>query len=301
MTASSSARPRRNRSHGAAFDSALGWRPGVHAESIIRGILIAIVVLAFAVPFLIIILGTFSATPISSGFRFDLSNLTLDSWKAAYERGIYGYLFNSLVILGGGLLLQIATSIAASYALSRYQFKGAGIAFGLFLLTMMLPEDIIAVPLAQVLGDLPLLGINLRGTLLAVILPVAAWGFSVLVMTEFMRDIPVEIEEAARLDGVGHLRMLILIILPMSTPVLGVAAIFGFIMIWDQYFLPLIAANSPDDYTLTVALNVLREDPQAGAGLVMVGSVLAFLPSIVAYLLLQRSLIRGISSGATKG
>src|SRR5690606_10542762 len=104
--------------------------------------------------------------------------------------------------------------------------------------------------------------------------PVAAWGFSVMLMTEFMRDIPIELEEAARLDGAGSIRILLSVILPMSTPVLGVATIFGFINVWDQYLLPLIAANTPADYTLTVALRVMRNDPQVGQGVLMVGALL---------------------------
>jgi multiple sugar transport system permease protein len=134
-----------------------------------------------------------------------------------------------------------------------------------------------------------------------VILPVAVWGFSILIMTEFMKDIPQEIEEAARLDGVGELRMLWSIILPLCKPVLGVVTIFGFMMIWDQYLLPLIAANDPSDYTLTVALSVLRTDAQTGPGVLLFGALLALIPSLIVYLLMQKSLIRGITSGATKG
>lgn len=291
---------RRGRGSG-TFDSAMGWQQGLSVANLVRAMLTALCGLIFAVPFLTIVVASFDAAPSSSRFTLIPDEFTLESWRVAIDRGVLGYLLNSLVIVGGGLLLQVATSIAAAYALSRYRFRGAGIAFGLFLLTMMLPEDVIAVPLSQVLGSIPLLGLNLRGTVFAVILPVAAWGFSVLVITEFMRDIPREIEEAARLDGIGEMRMLTAIVLPMSVPVLGVAAIFGFIMIWDQYLLPLIAANSPADYTLTVALRVLREDPQTGTGVLMVGAVLALIPSVIAYLLLQKSLISGITSGATKG
>jgi multiple sugar transport system permease protein len=221
--------------------------------------------------------------------------------QVATEKGVWGYFANSLVIVGGGLVLQIAVSILAAYALARHRFRGQSIVLMLFLLTMMLPEEVIAVPLAQVIGDIPLLGLNLRGTPFGVILPVAVWGFSILLLTEFMKEIPDEIEEAARLDGVGELRMLWQIILPLCTPVIGVVTIFGFMMIWDQYLLPLIAADSPDDYTLTVALSILRVDAQVGTGVLLVGALLALLPSLIIYLLMQKSLIRGITSGATKG
>jgi multiple sugar transport system permease protein len=147
----------------------------------------------------------------------------------------------------------------------------------------------------------PLLGLNLKGSPLGVILPVAIWGFSILVMSEFMKEIPREIEEAARIDGVGEIRMLWTIVLPLCKPVLGVITIFGFMMIWNQYLLPLIAANQPSDYTLTVALSFFRSDRDVGPGVLLAGALIALLPSLIVYLLMQKSMIRGITSGALKG
>jgi multiple sugar transport system permease protein len=166
---------------------------------------------------------------------------------------------------------------------------------------MMLPEEVVAVPLAVVLGDVPLTGINMRGTIWAVALPVAASAFSILVMTAFMKDIPDEIEEAAKIDGAGEIRMLFQVILPLCKPALGVITIFGFIGVWDQYLLPLIAANSTSDYTITVALASLRADVQVGTGVLLAGAFLALIPSLVVYLLLQNSLVRGMTTGAVKG
>lgn len=295
------ATPQRSRRRTASFDTALGWRSGVNPSNVLRWVLIIIVVLSFALPFWAVMVNAFDAKPDTSAFHLLPRDFSLAAWRAAADRGVLGYLFNSLVIVGGGVLLQLATSIAASYALARHDFRGAAPVFGLFLLTMMLPEDIIAVPLSQLLGGLPPLDVSVRGTPLAVIFPVAAWGFSVMLMTEFMKDIPKEIEESARIDGAGELRVLFSIILPMSRPVIGVATIFGFIMVWDQYLLPLISANSPEDYTLTVALRIMRDDPDVGQGVLMVGAVLALVPSLIVFALLQKSLIRGIAAGAVKG
>src|SRR5690606_10086827 len=108
----------------------------------------------------------------------------------------------------------------------------------LILSTMMLPEEILAIPLSVVLADVPIVHVNLTGTLVGMIIPVAAWGFSILVMAEFMREIPIELEEAARIDGAGEFRILTTIVLPLCRPALGVIGIFGFVMIWDQYMLP---------------------------------------------------------------
>jgi multiple sugar transport system permease protein len=133
------------------------------------------------------------------------------------------------------------------------------------------------------------------------IVPVAGWAFSIFVLTEFMREIPIELEEAARIDGAGDLQIFFRVILPLSTPALGTIAIFGFIMIWDQYLLPLIVVNNEKLYTLPVMLSHMRVDPTIPPNVFVVITVLAMLPSIVVYLALQRYFQRGLTAGAVKG
>ncbi|MEV1063541.1 ABC transporter permease subunit [Streptomyces sp. NPDC050263] len=130
------------------------------------------------------------------------------------------------MIAGGALLLQLTVSVFAAYAPARHRFRGQALVLTLFMLTMMLPEEVIAIPLSLVLGHVPVLGVDLEGTAWGVILPLGAWGFSVMLLTEFMKDIPVEIEEAARLDGVGEFRMLwqIVHLLLQRSLVTGIAA-----------------------------------------------------------------------------
>ncbi|CAM5681836.1 MULTISPECIES: carbohydrate ABC transporter permease [Streptomyces] len=285
----------------ARFDTALGWndRPGLAWA--LRILLCLIALAVFAAPFLTIFSGAFTTNPSGSSLSFLPHDSTLSNFTVAGERGIWDYLGNSLVIAGGGLLLQLVVCTLAAYALARHRFRGQALIMMLFMMTLMLPEEVIAIPLSLVLGDVPVVHLDLKGTVWGVILPLGAWGFSVMMLTEFMRDIPAEIEEAARLDGVGELRMLWQIILPLCKPALGVAGVLGFIMIWDQYLLPLIASKDPTDYTVTVALSILRTDPEVGSGVVLAGAVIALIPSLIVYLLLQRSLVTGIAAGATKG
>lgn len=285
----------------ARFDTALGWndKPGVAWT--LRILLCLIALAVFAAPFLTIFSGAFTTNPSGSSLSFLPHDSTLLNFEVAGERGIWDYLGNSLVIAGGGLLLQLVVCTLAAYALARHRFRGQALIMMLFMMTLMLPEEVIAIPLSLVLGDVPVVHLDLKGTVWGVILPLGAWGFSVMMLTEFMKDIPAEIEEAARLDGVGELRMLWQIILPLCRPALGVAGVLGFIMIWDQYLLPLIASKDPTDYTVTVALSILRTDPEVGSGVVLAGAVIALVPSLIVYLLLQRSLVTGIAAGATKG
>jgi multiple sugar transport system permease protein len=229
------------------------------------------------------------------------NNPTIVNFTEAADKNIWGYLLNSLIIAGGALLLQLLVSVFAAYAMARKKFRGQAIVLLLILTTMMLPEEVIAIPLSLVIGDLPVVDLNLRGTLAGVILPLGAWGFSIFVMTEFMKEIPVELEEAAKVDGAGELRVFWQIILPLCKPALAVIAVFGFNMIWDQYLLPRIVANDPSDYTLTVALADLRSDIEVGPGIVLAGALLALVPSLIVYLSLQKSFLRGITTGAVKG
>jgi len=203
--------------------------------------------------------------------------------------------------VGGGLLLQILVSVSAAYALARKQFPGLRLVMLLILSTMMLPEEILAIPLSLVLADVPVVHINLVGSLAGMIVPLGAWAFSILVMTEFMREVPAELEEAARLDGAGDLRVFWSVVLPLCRPALGVIGIFGFTMIWDQYILPLLVAQDSSQFTLALALRSLRADEQVGTGVLIASALLALLPSVIAFLALQRQFMRGLTSGAIKG
>ncbi|GAA2798392.1 carbohydrate ABC transporter permease [Crossiella cryophila] len=284
-------------------ETALGWA-GVRASpagATGRILLCAAVFLFFCGPLITVVSGAFDFSPDPTKLSVLPNRPSLVNFDVATQKGIWGYLLNSLIIAGGGLLLQVSVSVFAAYALARKKFRGQAIVMLAILTTMMLPEEVIAIPLSMVIGDLPLLGISLKGTLLGVILPLGAWGFSIFVMTEFMREIPLELEEAARVDGAGELRIFAQIVVPLCRPALGVVAVFGFTMIWDQYLLPLIVATDPGDYTLTVALATLRSDDMVGPGVVLAGALLALVPSLIVYLSLQKSFLRGITSGAVKG
>jgi multiple sugar transport system permease protein len=284
------------------LDTALGL--GAQNSRWLRAVtvlLCVLVVLTFAGPLVAILVGAFDANRDPSHLSLFPTAVTLDNWRAALSRDVLHYLGNSLFVVGVGLLLQMGVSVLAAYALARKKFRGAGVVLVLILATMMLPEEILAIPLAVVLSDLPLLHLNLTDSLAGMIVPIVAWGFAILVMTEFMKEVPKELEEAARLDGAGELRVFWSVVLPTVTPALGVIGVFGFTMIWDQYLLPLLVASDAKNYTLPLALSSLRADPEVGIGVVLVASTLAMVPSILAFLGFQRSFMRGISSGAIKG
>ncbi len=279
------------------LDTALGLeeRRGPLAAAA-KLLLYALLVLVFAGPLIAVLASAFHHTTDPTSLTLIPTRPTLANFEAAFERDVLLYLLNSFVVVGGGLLLQIGVSVSAAYALARKKFPGLRLVFLLVLSTMMLPEEILAIPLSLVLSDL-----SLTGSLWGMIVPVGAWAFSILVTAEFMKEIPVELEEAARLDGAGDLRVFWSVILPLCRPALGVIGIFGFTMIWDQYMLPLLVATDARQFTLPLALRTLRADEEVGVGVLLASALLALLPSVLAFVAMQRQFMRGLTSGAVKG
>jgi multiple sugar transport system permease protein len=268
-----------------------------------RGLLYGLVVLVFVGPFWGFLMTALSGQTVSSGrLLWWPESPTLENFRAAWhDVGVWRYMLNSTIVVVVGTVLQLAVSTLAAYALARKRFRGLAAVSFVILCTMMLPEEVIAIPLFIVLGQLPLVGISLHNTHAGMILPVVGWAFSIFMLTEFMRAIPQELEDAARVDGAGEWQVFRLVILPLCKPALATAAVFGFIMIWDQYLLPLLVTNRESLYTLPVALATVRADETMKPAVFIAISVLAMLPSIVVYLLMQRAFNRGLLAGAVKG
>jgi multiple sugar transport system permease protein len=276
--------PRRLRSH----------RGG---RALVRGVLFLVVAVIFVVPLWSMVATAFSGGTPRLGQVFlwphgvSLTNLTT-AWHFGLGRG----LLNSVVVELIALTLQIAVSAFAAYALARKRFRGASIVMLAILATMMMPEEIIAIPLYLVLGK-----IGLIDTFGGLALPLVGWALPIYVLTGFMKRIPVELEDAARVDGAGDLRIFLQVILPLSLPALGTCAVFGFLMIWDQYLLPLLVAQSPRMSTLTLIVTSLQASQEQGEGVRLAAAVVLMIPSILVYLGLQRLFERGLLSGSLKG
>ncbi|MFF4169395.1 carbohydrate ABC transporter permease [Streptomyces sp. NPDC001744] len=286
----------------APTETALGLTESRSAGGrVAKAVIHLLVLVVFAGPLLALLVSAFNHVKDPTQLGVVPSDPTLDNFAVAFDQGVLTYLLNSFFVVGFGLLLQVAVSVLAGYALARKRFRGMTLVFVAILATLMLPEEILAIPLSVILADLPVIHVDLIGSLAGMIVPLGAWAFSILVMTEFMKDVPRELEEAARIDGAGDLRIFAQIILPMCRPALGVIGVFGFTMIWDQYLLPLLVATESSSYTLPLALRTLRVDPLVTPGVVLAASLLALLPSVVVFLLFQRSFVHGLSSGALKG
>jgi multiple sugar transport system permease protein len=262
-----------------------------------RGFLYLLVAFVFVVPLWSMVATAFSGGTPQLGQVFLLPHgVSLSNLETAWRFGLGRGLFNSIVVELIGLSLQVTVSAFAAYALARKRFRGASLVMLAILATMMMPEEIIAIPLYLVLGK-----VGLIDTFGGLAFPLVGWALPIYVLTGFMKRIPIELEDAARVDGAGDLRIFLQVIVPLCLPALGTCAVFGFLMIWDQYLLPLLVAQSPHMNTLTLIVTSLQASQEQGEGVRLAAAVVLMVPSILVYLGLQRLFERGLLSGSLKG
>ena len=269
-----------------------------------RWCIYALLLIVFVGPFWGIVATAFSGAPVKPGELLAWPNqFSFENFIFAWmDIGVWQYLLNSILMVFFGTVLQVSVSALAAYALARKKFRGVALVSLIILSTMMLPEEVIAIPLYMIINwRLPLIDASLYNSYLGMILPVVGWAFSIFVLTEFMSAIPKELEEAARIDGANEWQIFFHVILPLVKPALGTVVTFGFIMIWDQYLLPLIVVNQDSLNTIPVILGTLRTDESITPNIFIAITLLAMLPSIIVYLGLQKHFNRGIMSGAVKG
>jgi ABC-type glycerol-3-phosphate transport system permease component len=219
----------------------------------------------------------------------------VDAWKI----GRIGNSFVlSLVVSVGAVLILMAAAFLASYALARIRFAGRSFVMILFLSTWMMPMSMLAIPLFRVETVL-----HINNTRLGLILPYAATAlpFAVFVLTTFIRTIPEEIEEAARIDGASRLRIITQICMPLAKPGLATVVIFSFMQCWNEFFLALIIMLDPDLKTLPVAMQSFNGQwGQRDFTRLFAAIVIISLPVVIVYVIFQRQFIKGLTSGAVK-
>jgi multiple sugar transport system permease protein len=200
---------------------------------------------------------------------------------------------SSIVAIAGTALTLTLTSLSA-YAFARIDFPFKGALFGLLITTLVLPGVMFLVPQYKLVGE-----IGLYDTLPAFILPGLAGVFGVFFMRQFFLGLPLELEEAAYVDGAGRLRTFISIALPMAGPALATLAIITFLAYWNDYLWPVIVCQ--DNCTLPAGLRLLQRQFTGDPGLVMAGAVVAAIPVLLLYLLLQRYIVQSVASSGIKG
>ncbi|MCQ8189954.1 carbohydrate ABC transporter permease [Streptomyces rugosispiralis] len=206
---------------------------------------------------------------------------------------------NSLLLAAGSVIGVLFSCSLAAYAFARIRFAGRNALFTLMISTLLLPFQVLIIPqyiLFQKLGLINTYVPLLLGKYLA------ADAFFVFLMVQFMRGLPRELDEAARLDGCGHLRIYWNIVLPLCRPALITSAIFTFIWSWNDFIGPLLYLNEPDKYTVSLGLKLfIDQDSVADYGGMVAMSMVALLPVLLFFLAFQRYLVEGAATSGLKG
>ena len=222
---------------------------------------------------------------------------TLDVLADAWSSGRLGrYLLNSLVVAVVVTLGQVITSLLSAYAFAMLDFPGRGLLFVVFLSTLLVPLEATLVVNRRTVDELGWLN-SYQG--LAV--PFLATAFGTFLMRQTLMGLPVELRDAARIDGAGHLAFLRHVAVPLITPTLGALALFSFLSSWNQYLWPNLITSEAEMNTVQSGLRLLRQSAIDEPNLLMAGTVIAAVPIFAALLVFQRSLVRGLTAGAVKG
>ncbi len=217
-----------------------------------------------------------------------------EAWRIA---GMGSRLANSLIVTGCALGLLVLAATPCAYALTRLKFRGRAAILAVIVAAMLVPPQVMAIPLFMTARDFGLIN-SLPGV--ALIYAASALPLSVFIMRSFLLTLPADIEEAARVDGASRLQVLIHIVLPLLRPGLALVIIFGFIEIWNDFFLAFLLLREPGVETIPLGLVSFFQQYDSLWNLYFAALMMTTLPVIVVFLLLQRHFIAGLTAGAVK-
>lgn len=271
--------------------------------NIISNILLWISVLIFLFPFYWMLTSSFKTQSVAVQIPPDLFplNPVFRNYIRIFSQSmIPKWFLNSMIVALVGTALVVITASMAGYALAKKKFAGRNVLFWIIISTMMIPNNLLIVPLFLIIRDL-----HLYNTLPAVFLPIVGWPFSVFLLKQFSQTLPDEIFDAGKIDGCSEAGLFVHIGLPMIKPGIGAVAIFMFTQLWNDFLWPLVIVTKSSNLTLMVGLAALKEEyvMQGGGqfGIQMAASVLAALPMVIIFLIFQRFFIKGLTLGAVKG
>ncbi len=255
----------------------------------------ALLVMLSVGPTLWLLFGAFSpATDDLGGIptRLTLANVTT-IWQ---DDGLRAALVNSVIVTFVRAGLNVLLAALAAYPLARMRFRGRGTLFVLILATMMVPEQVIVVPMFTIV-----VGMGMYDTLLALVVPGSVSAFGIYLCRQAFLAIPTDMEEAARIDGASTFRIWYSVMLPLAAPTLATLAVFSVIGAWSDLLWPLVVLKSESNFTLPIKINELLGQFSTNIRLAYAASVLALVPIVVFFFAAQRWLKPNMFAGAVKG
>ncbi|HEV2516990.1 MAG TPA: carbohydrate ABC transporter permease [Devosia sp.] len=242
-----------------------------------------------------------SFKPAADVFQFPPTLFTADPQVENYVRIFSTIPFgramaNSLVVSVLVTLLQLITCSMAAYAFACLRFRGREVLFLIYLAALMVPSQVTLIPNFILIKSLGWID-----TYQGLILPYAFSSFGTFLLRQYLKSIPAELLEAARIDGASHAQIYLTIVLPLAKPALGALAIFTFVAQWNNFLWPLITTTKPDMQVAIVALATLQGQYNTDWPLLMTGSVIAIIPVLLVFVFGNRAFIAGLTTGAFGG
>jgi multiple sugar transport system permease protein len=248
-------------------------------------------------PFLVMLIVSLMPKEVILTREFDWRLISLRNYFEIFEVVPFGrFYWNSLFVAISTTLIQILTASLAAFAFARLRFRGRDMLFLVYLATLMIPFQVTMIPNFILIRYL-----SWYDTYQALILPSAFSVFSTFLMRQYFMGVPLDLDEAARMDGAGSLRIWAQVIMPLAGPVLATLAIFNFQASWNDFLWPLVITNSQNMRTIPVGLSSFQGEFNTEWHLLMTGSVIALLPILIVYIMGQNWFVRGIAFSGIGG
>ncbi|ROR96349.1 carbohydrate ABC transporter membrane protein 2 (CUT1 family) [Salana multivorans] len=225
------------------------------------------------------------------------SSLRWENFTNAWTYLPFGrFMVNGIVVSAIGTVMVVASSAMAAYAFSRIRWRGRDGVFLLYLGTLMIPQEVLVVPMFILMRNL-----GWTNSYLGLIVPWAFTAFGTFLLRQFFLTVPEELEDAARIDGASRWRMFVRIVLPMATPAMGTLAVFTFIGYWNSFLWPLLIVSDVRMATVPLGLNMFLGQTGNQWNLLMAAATISIVPSALIVLGLQRYLVSGIALSGMGG
>ena len=263
--------------------------------SILSGLVLIGIIIASIFPFLYMFLMSFKSTINAHDLDFSLESSSLMQYQKIFALDDFGrYIFNSVFVAVAGVILTVGVCSLAGYAFAKMDFKGNDKIFLFLIMTMLVPTEVIVIPLFLITK-----GLGWLNTYRALILPLPT-AFGVFIMRQAILDVPEDLVDAARIDGSGDLRIFFKVILPLIRSSVLALSIFTFVGAWNNFLWPLVASTKTEMKTLPLALSMMKTQFNTDVGLTMACAVINFLPPFVFYVFVQGRFKEGMTLSGMK-
>ena len=262
-------------------------------------VLLAVLCFVFLMPIVWVVFSSFK--PAGELFTWPPSLLgkhpSLDNYVLALSEGNFvRYFTNTVFVSVVATILTVVVNVMAGYVFAKYHFKGEKLLFGMVMATLMIPLEVIMIPIFK-----GIVATNLYDNLWGLIIPAVASPTAVFLVRQYYVPIPNELMEAARIDGASEMQIFLRVMLPLAKPVVSVLCIFSFMWRWNDYLWPKLVINGKENYTLQLALANFSGEYSVDWNSLLAMSVISMIPVLIVFVTLQKYIIGGMTAGGVKG